>query len=437
MFDRAVRTEDERRVVAMLRWLLIVIFIVLGYVTLKYVAAVMAPLIAALAIAYLLQPVLEALVARGFSRALGAATLLVGFLGAVGFGIVAAVPLLATQVSHFVKNLPTFVDTVNAWAHTNFDVTLPADWTTYLKGPEFRSMLGGATGPLREVATAALGGVVGFLSMLGVLLLIPVFAFYFLSDWKGVVEKIHSIVPPRRRSQVKDLLAEIDGVVSGWVRGQAIVTLILAVLYALAFSIIHLPLAVAIGLVVGGLTVIPFVGTIVGAGISIAIALAAAPDGDGAALALKVAAIIGLLHLLEAGVLTPKIVGHRVGLSESAALFAVLAGGKLLGFVGVVLAVPLAATVGVLVRHGLRFYERTSFYGVESDAEVPVSPAMDAVLPASRAHVPGTRPTAEQAVHEAAEAVAHARKAALEGGEPGGGGAGAGPGAGAGDEKDD
>lgn len=419
MFDRAVRTEDERRVVAMLRWLLIVIFIVLGYITLKYVAAVMAPLIAAFAIAYLLHPVLEALVARGFSRALGAATLLVGFLGAVCFGIAAAVPLLASQVAHFVQNLPTFVDTINAWAYANFDVTLPADWTLYLKGPEFRSMLGGASGPLRDVATAALGGVVGFLSMLGVFLLIPVFAFYFLSDWKGVVEKLHSLVPPRRRSQIRDLLTEIDGVVSGWVRGQAIVTLILAVLYALAFSIIKLPLAVAIGLVVGGLTVIPFVGTIVGAGISIAIALAAAPDGNGATLALKVAAIIGILHLLEAGVLTPKIVGHRVGLSESAALFAVLAGGKLLGFVGVVLAVPLAATVGVLVRHGIRFYERTSFYGVESDAEVPVSPAMDAVLPASRSHVPGTRPTAEQAQHEAAEAVAHARKAAADGSDRG------------------
>lgn len=412
MFDRAVRTEDERRVVAMLRWLLILTFVVLGYITLKYVAAVMAPLIAAFAIAYLLHPVLEALVARGVSRALGAAALLICFLGVVCFGIAAAVPLIAAQVSHFVKNLPVFIDTINAWAHHNFDVTMPADWTTYLKGPELRGALGSASGPLRQVAAAALGGVVGFLSMLGEFLLIPVFAFYFLSDWKGVVEKIQSIVPPRRRGQVRDLLAQIDGVVSGWVRGQAIVTVILAVLYALAFSIVHMPLAVAIGLVVGALTVIPFVGTVVGAGLALTIALAAAPDGQGATLALKVAGIIGVLHLLEAGVLTPKIVGHRVGLSESAALFAVLAGGKLLGFVGVVLAVPLAATVGVLVRHGIKLYERTSFYGVEADAEVPVTPAMDAVLPVERTHVPGTRPDAKLAAAEAAEALEQARKAA-------------------------
>jgi predicted PurR-regulated permease PerM len=223
-----------------------------------------------------------------------------------------------------------------------------------------------------------------------------------------VVAKIQSIIPPRRRAYVLDLLGEIDSVVSGWVRGQAIVTSILAVLYAVAFSIIQMPLAVPIGLVVGILTVIPFVGTVVGAGIAIVITLAA--DGGGVSLALQVVGVIVVLHLLEAAVLTPKIVGHRVGLSEASALFAVLAGGKVLGFVGVVLAVPLAATLGVLVRHAIAYYESSEFFGKESDAHVPVSPAMAAVLPVDRAAVPNTRPTPEQ---EAAE-----RAAATE--DPGG-----------------
>jgi predicted PurR-regulated permease PerM len=410
MLDRAVRTEDERRVVAMMRWLLLLVFIVLAYITLKYVAVVMAPLIAAFAIAYLLQPVLEAMVARGVSRTLAAGTLLVGFLGLVGFGVAAAIPLLTAQVGHFIHNLPVFVDTLNHWASSTLGVTLPADWTSYLKGEEFRGMVGGAAGPLRVFAAAALGSVVGFLSVLGEMLLIPVFAFYFLADWKGVVEKIHSLIPPRRRGQVRDIVGKIDDVVSGWVRGQAIVTMILAVLYAIAFSVIHMPLAGAIGLVVGALTVIPFVGTIVGAALAITIALAGAPDGEGLTMAIQVAAIIGVLHLLEAAFLTPKIVGHRVGLSESAALFAVLAGGKLLGFVGVVLAVPLAATVGVLVRHALSLYEKSSFFGVEADDQVPISPAMDAVLPASRKGVPHTRPDPALAVAEAAAAAAAAAR---------------------------
>lgn len=398
MSDRAVRTEDERRVLAMLRWLLIVVFVILGYITLKYVAVIMAPLIAALAIAYLLHPVLEALVSRGLSRTLGAALLLIGFLGSVGLGIAAAIPRVVTELGIFAEQLPGFLNNVSAWLGEHLGITLPSDWTAYLSGEEVKGMMSEASGPLRRLATAALGGMFGLLSVLGEALLIPVFAFYFLVDWTGVVLKIQSIIPPRRRARVLEVLRQIDDVVSGWVRGQAIVTLILAVLYAVAFSLIRMPLAVPIGLVVGILTVIPFVGTVVGAGIALVITLAS--DGGGVAMALKVGGIIGILHLLEAAFLTPKIVGHRVGLSEASALFAVLAGGKLLGFVGVVLAVPLAATVGVLVRHAIAFYEATDFYGKESDAHVPVSPAMDAVLPLERTAVPNTRPTPEQAAVE-------------------------------------
>src|SRR5258706_3739893 len=94
-----------------------------------------------------------------------------------------------------------------------------------------------------------------------------------------------------------------------------------------------------------------------------------------------VGGVIVVLHVLEAGVLTPKIVGHRVGLSETGALFAVVAGGKLLGFVGVVLAVPIAATVAVLVRLAVRYYEHTEFFGKESDADVVITPAMAMIMP--------------------------------------------------------
>src|SRR6185436_5026734 len=104
---------------------------------------------------------------------------------------------------------------------------------------------------------------------------------------------------------------------------------------------------------------------------------------DGASLQTlgMVGAVILILHLLEAGFLTPKIVGHRVGLSESGALFAVVAGGKLLGFVGVVLAVPIAATVAVLIRYAVRYYEHTEFFGRETDADVVITPAMALIMP--------------------------------------------------------
>jgi hypothetical protein len=177
---------------------------------------------------------------------------------------------------------------------------------------------------------------------------------------------------------VRDLAREIDRVIASWVRGQAIVTSILAVLYAICFTAVGMPLSVPIGLLVGALTVIPFVGTIVGAGIAALVTLGSGESVETLAL---VGGVILVLHVLEAGVLTPKIVGHRVGLGEASALLAVVAGGKLLGFVGVVLAVPIAATFAVLVRYAIRYYETTAFFGHESDADVDVTPAMALIMP--------------------------------------------------------
>ena len=193
-----------------------------------------------------------------------------------------------------------------------------------------------------------------------------------------MLSRIKHLVPPRRRAAVVETAIEIDRVIAGWVRGQGIVVLILMVLYATAFEVLGVPGGLPLGLVIGGLTVIPFVGTFVGAGLIAAITLA---SGANASVMVGAGIVFLVLHLLEAAVLTPKIVGHRVGLSESAALFAVVAGGKLLGFVGVVLAVPLAATVAVLLRKMVQYYEHTAFFGDEADASVAVSPAMALILP--------------------------------------------------------
>ncbi len=210
------------------------------------------------------------------------------------------------------------------------------------------------------------------------MLLVPVFSFYFLVDWPNLTRRIDHMIPPRRRREVREVLNEIDAVVAGWVRGQAIVTSLLAVFYAIGFTLIGMPLSLPIGLLVGAMTVIPFVGTFVGAAVAMLVTIA---DGGSAQMVGEVALVILCLHVLEAGVLTPKIVGHRVGLSESGALFAVVAGGKLLGFVGVVLAVPIAATVAVVVRYAVKYYEHTEFFGHESDADVVITPAMAMIMP--------------------------------------------------------
>ena len=362
----------------MVRWLLYAVFVVIGYVIVKYLATVLAPILAAFGIAYLLDPVVERMVARGASRALAATLILLAFAAAVIGAIVAMAPRVGHEVAIFIADLPTMIDNIAHWAHDTLGVEVPADWKAYMKSADVEVVLHDAAGPVRALAAAAVGGVFVLLGFLAELLLVPVFAYYFLLDWKQIKYRLARMVPPRRRASVLSILAEIDGVVAGWVRGQATVTIILAVLYAIAFSVVGIHLAIPVGLLVGALTVIPFVGTLVGAAIAIGITLL---DWRGIEPVAGVAAVIVVLHVLEAAVLTPKIVGHRVGLSESAALFAVVAGGKLLGFVGVLLAVPIAATVAVLLRHLVRYYETTSFFGVEADAVVPVSPAMDVVLP--------------------------------------------------------
>ncbi|HEX7839264.1 MAG TPA: AI-2E family transporter [Kofleriaceae bacterium] len=377
--------RESAQVLSLLRWLLIMVFVVLGYFVLSYLAAVLAPILTALGIAYLLNPVLERIVRRGMSRALGAGLLLVTFVAILAIAIAFFAPTVAHQLSEFVTNLPQFVKNLTAWAKDHLGVQLPSDWQDYVASNHLQETLSDASGPLREIATAAVGGVFSVLAVLAELLLIPVFSFYFLTDWPNLLRRIYHMVPPRRRADVREVARDIDRVVAGWVRGQAIVTTTLAILYAIGFTAVGMPLSLPIGLLVGGLTVIPFVGTFVGASIALLVTLAA---GGGPQMLGMVAGVILCLHLLEAAVLTPKIVGHRVGLSESGALLAVVAGGKLLGFVGVVLAVPIAATTAVLVRYAVRFYEHTSFFGHESDADVVITPAMAMIMPGV---VPGAK----------------------------------------------
>ncbi|MDB4952795.1 MAG: hypothetical protein JWO36_364 [Myxococcales bacterium] len=377
------------QVISFLRWLLIAIFVVIAWLVLSYLASVLAPILAALGIAYLLNPVLERMVRRGASRPIGAAVLLITFISVLVSAVAVFAPKAVDQLVQFVGDLPRLYDNLSAWTAAHFHIELPTEWKQYLGGEHAKDAVDRASGPLREIATAAVGSVFHLLGYAAELLLVPVFSFYFLVDWPNLLRRIDHMIPPRKRREVREVAREIDRVVAGWVRGQAIVTTILAILYAIGFTIVGMPLSLPIGLLVGTLTVIPFVGTFVGATIALLVTLA---DGGSMQMLGSVAAVILCLHLLEAGVLTPKIVGHRVGLSESGALFAVVAGGKLLGFVGVVLAVPIAATVAVLVRFAVRYYEHTEFFGKETDADVVITPAMALIMPGV---MPGARVVAD------------------------------------------
>ena len=356
----------------MLKWLLYLTFIVIGWWTVTYLASVLSLVLVALGIAYLLTPVLDWMVSKKIPRALGAMILVLGFVATVVVLIIVFAPKIAAQVTGFVNDLPSQIDRTVAWLGEH-GIQVPKDW----RGRAIDAAKD-ASSQIEGIAVAAAGGVFSVLGFVTEALLIPIFSFYFLMDWRHIAERVRKIIPPRNRARVVAILGEVDGVVSGWVRGQATVTSILAVLYAIGFTIVGLRLAIPIGISVGVLTIIPFIGTFIGAAITLVIVLL---DWQGFGLLIGVSVIFVMLHLLEAAVLTPKITGHKVGLSESAALFAVVAGGKLLGFVGVLLAVPLAATVAVLLRHAVRAYEHSEFFGQESDAKLDIPLAMKTILP--------------------------------------------------------
>ncbi|HUH04401.1 MAG TPA: AI-2E family transporter [Kofleriaceae bacterium] len=357
---REARDRDgNRRMLAMVRWLLYLVFVVIGWVILKHLAPVLTPILAAAAIAYLLDPLVERLVESGLSRVAAVSILLVSFLSLVTIAFMILIPLIADDVARFIVDVPAIIDRAVTWGSDLLGYELDRSWREIMTEEQLSKLLQSAALPLFLAATAIVGGVFSFLGHLAELLLVPVFAFYFLADWNNIIARARNMIPPRHRVQVVEIVKEIDGVVAGWIRGQLTVTTILAILYAIAFKIIGLHLAITMGLLVGALTFIPFLGTIVGAGITAILVVA---DWQGPNQLIAVGGVFVVLHLLEAVVLTPKIVGHRVGLSEVAALFAVLAGGKLLGLAGVLLAVPIAASVAVLVRRLVRYYEGSGFF---------------------------------------------------------------------------
>lgn len=356
------QATGQQRVISMVRWLLYMAFVVIAYLILRQVAPVLTPVLAAAGIAYLLDPVVDRLEERGMKRVLAVALLLVLFLSTVTACAVLLVPMVAGDAAQFVQDLPAMVDATAAWIAANLGYEIPASWQAYLTSDEVTAVLHEVAGPMTSIAAAALGSFFGLLGFLAELLIIPVFAFYFLVDWDHMVARLRTMIPPRHRGPVVDVVRDIDSVVSGWIRGQLTVTFLLAVLYAICFYILDLRLAISVGVLVGLLTIIPFLGTFVGLVITLGVVML---DWQGFGQLAAVGCVFVVLHLVEAALLTPKLVGKRVGLGETGALFAVLAGGQLLGFAGVLLAVPLAASVAVLLRRLVQFYERSEFFGAD------------------------------------------------------------------------
>ena len=325
------------------------------------ISGILLPFVLAFVLAYFLHPCVVRLERLKYSRTV-ATTLIVGAfcLFIVGLFLI-LVPILQAQVIVFLNKVPVIAQTLWHWveqAVAYMKQSLPQAQLAQLS-QMFSANAAKVINALGNGVIGALSGGVVFFNVVSLLLITPVVLFYVLRDWRGVSQDMIALIPRSREEDVKSLWSEINRTLAGFVRGQVSVCLVLAVYYGVALSLIGLELGILVGLIAGILSFIPYFGFLTGVGLSILLGLS---QGGDWVFWLMLAGVFGVGQILESYVLTPRLVGERVGLHPVWVIFALLAGGVLLGFVGILIAVPVAAVIGVLIRRGVKAYKKTAFY---------------------------------------------------------------------------
>jgi predicted PurR-regulated permease PerM len=334
---------------------------------------VLLPFVAGLILGYLLDPLANRMERAGLNR-LGAALLILAVFSVVfALVLIVAVPILVHQLAAFIEALPGLVTKLqtlitaesaalsekfggNLAEKLGFDASLsPADLQKSV-GDIARQGGQWALGFLKSLWT----GGQALVNLLALLVVTPVVFFYILLDWDRMIVTIDSWVPEQSRATVRQLARDMDRAIAGFLRGQSLVCLFLGLWYGIGLSLIGLNYGFLIGISAGVLSFIPYVGSLSALVLSAIVAIV--QGWPSWSLFFMAMAVVGAGQFLEGNILTPKLVGGSVGLHPVWLMFALFAFGSLFGFTGLVLAVPVAAAIGVLCRHGLRRYLESPYY---------------------------------------------------------------------------
>lgn len=334
-----------------LRTLGIILGLALTGVLVYLLAPVLTPFLIAALLAYMFNPLVTRWQAWGVPRTLSVLLLFVILAGLLTLLTVWLTPKLYSQVQLFATKLPGYLDGLQERVLPKVQALLGVD-AAWL---DFAALKQQLLDHWREIGKVA-GEVLGTLSRSGLrvagwlinLVLVPVVAFYLLRDWNQLVVRLHDLFPPRMQPRVSELARETDEVLGAFLRGQLLVMLALAILYSTGLWFLDLDLALPIGLVAGVVSFVPYLGFIVGLA---AASIAAFFQFQDLWMLLWVAAVFGVVQVLEGMWITPMLVGDRIGLHPVAVIFAVMAGGQLFGFFGVLLALPVAAVIVVWLRY--------------------------------------------------------------------------------------
>ncbi|WP_265499856.1 AI-2E family transporter [Paracoccus beibuensis] len=335
------------------------------------------PFIIGAGVAYLLDPVADRLERAGLSRTMSVVLITVIVVLAFIATVLLVVPILFRQAAALIEIAPQMLEQARAFADARFPGAIPHAGGLQQTLTDLQAALGEQAG---RVASTLLGSVRGAIGTVALLVIVPVVAFYLLLDWDNMVAEIDRHLPREHAPVIRRLATEIDDALAGFVRGQGVVILILGTWYALALMFVGLPFGFFIGIMAAVLSFIPYVGVLIGGATAIGVALFSFwgdPLWIGA-----VVAIFAVGQVVEGNYLQPKIVGGHVGLHPVWLLLALSVFGALFGFVGLVMAVPMAAALGVLARFLIARYRESVLYTGQSEPVEPAQPILVEMVPA-------------------------------------------------------
>jgi predicted PurR-regulated permease PerM len=357
-----VNFMTTRRQVQWQRLALVAAFLVLLWFCLRLFSSILTPFVVAAGIAYFLDPAVARLERLGIGRQMGTCIILGAAVLVVVVFALLLYPVIASQAVAFAVNLPSYVKTAQN------------DFGKLVTQIEHRLGPGAMAQKLNDIAANQAGAIVSFagsaatniigsgfavVNILALGVITPIVSFYFLRDWPGIVRHVDTWLPRPYEGVIRAQAIEVNRILSAWIRGQAICCLILAAIYAFGLTLIGLNLGLIVGLTAGFLSFIPYVGTAVGACSALLLVLSQAPGWHGV---IEVGAVFALGQALNDYVIQPRFLGGRVGLPAVWVIFSLLAGGATFGFLGIMLAVPAAAVIGVLARFWLRRYLESALY---------------------------------------------------------------------------
>jgi predicted PurR-regulated permease PerM len=342
----------------------VVVFFVACFL-LYFSRRVIAPFLIAFALAYLLDPLVDRMSSsKSVSRTASVLFLMMAFFTLLVLAGIFLIPILSMQTENLVHNIPVYIGIVQDWLRPLLDIVRgfdPVKVEEILN--EGLSRFGELPMKAMQFSGKLLWGSISnlfnIILMIANLVIIPVVMFYLLRDFDSINERLLALVPPRFQIKTKELVGEIDQVLSSFVRGQLMVVGLMGVMYAIGLFLCDTPMSLSLGLMAGLVNLVPYLGLVLGFAPAAILTFMHTQEWMPV---IGVAGVFAFVQAMEGMVITPRVVGENIGLHPVAVIFAVLLGGELFGLVGMILGVPTVAVLNVLVSRGLLQYKKSPFY---------------------------------------------------------------------------